>query len=565
MRNNHLAEILQKIYSWFKKGDRVIYLVYSALALIILFPLLKSGYIFAMDMVFTPHIAWPEPFSVTGVFLYFLNFILPSQVIQKILLFLVLFLSGVGMHKLIPTKDELPKYFAGIFYIFNPWVYSRFLFGQWFLAYALMPFAVKAIFEFLNNLNFRNAVKLSFWFVLIGLISQHFIVFVFLFFAIALLVYLFKALKDKKEIFRMFKYTALIFLIFLIFSSWWIFPYFNKVSHQGQFLQEAVSQKDAEVFKTTSDAKYGILLNVAALYGFWGDRMDQYVVPKDVIQGWFLLFLIILALVIFGAIKLFQKNKFIAVTFIIVAAIAFILSVGIAYQPFVPLINFLNEKILIFKGFRDSQKFSALLVLVYAYFGAIGISSILKYSKFQKLKTLKVALATFFIALPILYSPLMVWGFGGQLYASHYPQEWFEANEILNQDRNNFKVLFLPWHQYMHFSFIDNKVVANPAPKFFNKETIAGDNMEIGEIYTHSKRPISQVVENIVLKRIQGIENFGEMLVPFNIKYIILAKEDDWLEYKFLDAQKDLETISDSKYIRIYQNKSWSNLAAKSY
>jgi len=190
--------------------------------------------------------------------------------------------------------------------------------------------------------------------------------------------------------------------------------------------------------------------------------------------------------------------------------------------------------------------------LVYSYFGAIGAGSILKYSK-----NLKLIFATFFIALPIFYLPLMVWGFCGQLYTSHYPQSWFKANEILNQDKEDFKVLFFPWHQYMPFSFIENKVVANPAPQFFDKETIAGDNIEIGEIYTQSKRPISQIVEDIVLRRIQGIENFDEMLVPFNIKYIILAKEADWLEYKFLDMQSDLELIFDLKHLRIYQNKNW--------
>jgi len=550
---------MDKLISWFHQKNRISYLVYGALALVILLPLFRSGYVFAMDMVFTPHLRWPEPFNVPGAFSYLLNFILPSQVIQKILLFLILFLSGVGMHKLIPTKDELPRYFAGIFYIFNPFVYSHFLFGQWFLAYALMPFVIKSIFEFLDKINLKNALKLSLWLVFIGFISSHFIVFVFLFFVVAFLVYLFKTLKEKKEIFKMFKYTALIFLIFLILSIWWISPYFNKVSPQGQLLQEAISQKDFEAFKTTSDAKYGILLNVAALYGFWGDEKNQYVLPKDVIPYWFLLFFIILALVIFGMISAFKKNKFIAITFIIVATIAFILSAGIAYQPFVPLIKFLNEKIFIFKGFRDSQKFSAFLVLVYAYFGALGINAIFKHSSIQRLKYLKLVLAGFLIGLPILYLPLMVWGFCGQLYTSHYPQEWFEVNKILNQDRDNFKILFLPWHQYMPFSFIENKVVANPAPWFFDKETIAGDNMEIG-VYTHSKRPISQVVEDIVLRRIQGIENFGEMLAPFNIKYILLAKEADWPEYKFLDKQNDLETISDSKYLRIYQNKSWSNL-----
>ncbi len=553
---------LQKIYFWFQQKGRVIYLIYGVLALVILLPLFKSGYVFAMDMVFTPHLYWPEPLSIPGAFLYLLNFILPSEIIQKILLLLIIFLSGVGMHKLVSTENELPKYFAGIFYIFNPFVYSRFLFGQWhiLLAYALMPFVVKSIFEFFNNLNFRNALKLSFWFVFIGFINNHSIVFAFLFFATAFLIYLWKNRQQSKYFFQLFKYTGLIFLIFLILSSWWIYPFLNNEYSQGHFIQEIISQKDFDAFKTTSDTNYGVLLNVAALYGFWGDRMNQYIPLKDAAPYWFILFLIILALVILGAINIFKKDKFIAAIFIIVVAVSFIFSVGVAYKPFTPIIEFLNRNIFFLRGFRDSQKFSALLVLVYAYFGAYGINTILKNSRIKEFKYLKIVLAGFLIGLPILYSPLMIWGFGGQLYVSHYSQEWFEANEILNQDSDAFKVLFFPWHQYMPFSFIENKIIANPAPLFFDKETIAGDNMEIVGIYTQNKRPISQVVENVILGKIQGVNNFGEMMAAFDIKYIILAKEADWQGYKFLDAQSDLELISDSRAFRIYQNKSWGGL-----
>lgn len=551
--------ILQKIYSWLQQKNKIIYLVYSALALITLFPLLvKPGYVFVMDMVFTPQLRWPEPFNIHDSFLYLLNFILPSQVIQKILLFLILFGSGVSMHRLIPGKSELPKYFAGIFYVFNPFIYSRFLFGHlWLLvAYALMPFVVKAIFEFLDKINLKNTLKLSLWFVLIGLVSHHFIIFVVLFLIIASLAYSWKNRKILGQIFKIFKYTILAGLLFFILSSWWIMPYFNLSSSRGQFIQEIISQKDFKAFQTEPDAKYGILWNVAALYGFWGDGMDQYTLSKDVIPYWFPLFLIIFALVVWGAISVFRKDKFIVGIFIVTAVIAFILSVGIAYQPFTSIIDFLNEKIFIFKGFRDSQKFTALLVLTYAYLGALGFDNILKSSKL-KAQSLKVLVSLFFISLPILYSSLMVWGFNGQLYTSHYPQEWFEVNEILNQDRENFKILFFPWHQYMPFSFAENKVFANPAPIFFDKETIAGDNVEVGEIYTQSKRPISQFIEDKILAKRDEINNLGEILALFNIKYIILAKEIDWLEYKFLDRQDDLEIIYDSDYLKVYQNKKW--------
>ena len=469
------------------------------------------------------------------------------------------------------------------------------------MAYALIPFAVKAIFEFFAKTNFRNALKVSFWLILVGLISHHFIVLIFLFFTVAFLVYIFKLIvchsrpasecgrnlpsnrfrnkfgmtvvkhritkilylwknqEIKKEIFKILKYTILILLIFSIFSIWWIAPYFNINSSRGEFIQEAVGQEDFNVFQTASDDKYGVLINAAALYGFWGDRMDRYTVPKDVMFYWPILFLIIFSLAVFGAISALKKNKFITSVFIIVSAAAFILSVGIAYKPFAPIINFLYDKIFIFKGFREPQKFSALLVLAYAYFGAIGINSILNNFKIQKLVNFKILLAAFFIALPILYSPLMVWGFKGQLYTSHYPQEWFETNEILNEDKDNFKVLFFPWHQYMSFSFAKNKVFANPAPNFFDKEIIAGDNMELGEIYSHSQKPISQFIENEILEKRNEINNLGEMLTDFNIKYIILAKEVDWQEYKFLDGQNDIELICDVEYLKIYQNKNWQD------
>ncbi len=550
---------------WLRQKNKIAYLVYTFLAISILLPLLKPGYIFAMDMVFTPRLRWPSEFNFPGAVLYLLNFILPSQIIQKILLFLVLFLGGVGMHKLVPVRNEFAKYFAGIFYIFNPWIYSRFLYGHLYLliAYALMPFVVKTIFKFLDQINFKIALKLSLWLILIGFISHHFIFMAVLFFVISVLVYILKNLKDLPKILEILKFTTLIGLIFLILSSWWIAPYFNKSSPQGQFIQRSIGLSDLKAFQTEPDAKYGVLLNVLAMYGFWGDRTEQYVVQKDVVRGWFWLFLIILGLVIFGAISKLKEYK--AIVLILIGIISFVLSVGFAYPPFRLLINFLNQNLFIFKGFRESQKFSALLVLVYAYFGALGINSIveglkvrkLEGLKVRKLESLKMFLLAFLIILPILYSPMMFWGFRGQLSVSDYPSDWFRANEILNQDQDNFKVLFFPWHQYMLFSFTNGKVIANPAPNFFDKPVIAGDNMELAEIYTQSRRPISKFIENEILAKREIINNLGQILKPLSIKYVILVKQEDWQTYGFLDWQTDLKQIYDSKHLKIYQNQSW--------
>ena len=98
------------------------------------------------------------------------------------------------------------------------------------------------------------------------------------------------------------------------------------------------------------------------------------------------------------------------------------------------------------------------------------------------------------------------------------------------------------------------RVIANPAQNFFAKPTIQGDNMEFGRIYSQSNNPDSKYIEDNILKNKSELKNMGEMLLPLNIKYIILAKEADWKDYDFLDKQTDLKLLSDTESLKVYQN-----------
>src|SRR3990167_259991 len=192
-----LRKFCKGVYLWFKQNERTIYLEYAFIALVILLPLLKPGYILTLDMVFTPKI--PMPTEVGNNYLlisllHFLNYIIPSQIIEKILLFLIIFLSGVGMHRLIPTSNKWPKYFAALLYIFNPFVYSRFMAGHWvlLLAYAITPFAVKSILDFFKAPDFKKSLRVLIWLILISIFSLHAIIMIFIFFAFAFVFFLFK-------------------------------------------------------------------------------------------------------------------------------------------------------------------------------------------------------------------------------------------------------------------------------------------------------------------------------------------------------------------------------------
>ncbi|MBI4991216.1 hypothetical protein HZB96_03940 [Candidatus Gottesmanbacteria bacterium] len=172
-----------------------------------------------------------------------------------------------------------------------------------------------------------------------------------------------------------------------------------------------------------------------------------------------------------------------------------------------------------------------------------------------------------FLILPFIYTPTVFGGFWGQLKPVFYPKSWYEVNNILKNDKDNFLTLFFPWHQYTRFRFANNRVVANPAPYFFEKPVLSSQNYETIPLYTHDIRTESLHVEgllsiekegvNLVGEEIEEKLPWGQSLSPINVKYIILAKDDDWKRYRFLDKQTDLKKVYENDDLVLYQNLKW--------
>ena len=93
-----------RLLKWIRSEKRLVWVEYSVLSFIILLPLLLPGYILTLDLVFTPNFAWPTELTNTyplEMVLWIIHWILPGDVIEKIILFSILLLSGVGMHQLV--------------------------------------------------------------------------------------------------------------------------------------------------------------------------------------------------------------------------------------------------------------------------------------------------------------------------------------------------------------------------------------------------------------------------------------------------------------------------------
>jgi len=172
----------------------------------------------------------------------------------------------------------------------------------------------------------------------------------------------------------------------------------------------------------------------------------------------------------------------------------------------------------------------------------------------RPLKTGLMILIFLLLATPFIYS-FTIFGFYGQLGVTDYPEEWYEVNDHLNRDSNDVNVLFLPWHMYMDYSWLPNtdKRLINPSRQFFDKPVIAGDNIEIQNIYSQSSNPISKYIE-FLLPRGNEIDNLGELLAPLDVRYIILVNEADYESYDFLYRQEDLTVELQKPGITLFKN-----------
>ena len=544
--------------------------VYALLSLAILGPLLRPGYVLTLDMLFAPHASFSgyfygldewftSPLAVntasTPFFLVIqeVSHIIPAWMIEKLVLFLILFLAGLGAHRLFSSKGP-GAYFAGLLYMINPFVYVRFMAGQWgvLAAYALTPFAIKALIDLLDTPNARNAVRLAILSTLVGLIQIQGFFLLLLALVIILAVRVIATRNDLTKLKETSKCLAVSALLFCSLNIYWLLPL---LTARNSVISQVGSQ-DLLLFAPKSTSTLGVAFDVAGMYGFW---RGGYTYVPDIFSGWWVLFIVILLLATYGFVShLEDKNRrWLVISLVLLSVISFILALGVAAPATSGIFEWLWQHVLVVRTFRDSQKFVALLCLSYAFLGGLGLNKLaetLKRSMKKFAKIGMIALIVVALASPLAYS-FTIFGFYGQLGITDYPQGWYEANKYLNQDKGDFNVLFLPWHEYMDYSWLPNrnKSLGNAAQQFFDKPVIAGDNIEVSGIYSESTNPISKYVE-FLLANSSDVNNLGNLLAPLDVKYVILVKEEDYQSYGFLYNQKDLKVLLDEPEITLFEN-----------
>ena len=547
---------IKRIGTWWRAKKMHVFLEFFVLALFIFYPLLKSGFVFALDLVFVPELRMPTWLFndfILRSFFYFLNFVFPSSIIEKALLFVIVILSGAGMYRLVKTESEWPRYFAGILYIFNPFFYERLAAGQVFLllGYAFMPWAIISAQKFFREPTLGRALKTGLWLGIIPLVSLHSVVFFGLFLTLYLLAEIVKNYKAGVSSRQVIKYFVIIIFACLVINSFWLLPSIFSTGSYVRSMGDIALDDNLGAFQSQPDPQFGLAFNLLSLFGFWGEGRGVFADLKAVQPLWPVISSVLFILALWGAVIQGRKNdsRGLAIVLFSLGLISFLLAMSTNFKVFYPLFNFSLLKV-----FREPQKFISLLVLAYAFFGAWALNDI-----FQRIKgKWGNIVISIFLILPLANTYILFAGLKGQLAPHEYPRSWYQVENILRTDKDNFKVLFFPWHSYLSFSFLDNKVINTPAQCptncFFSKPIISSHDMELLGTVSASNKIDKFVIDNVLNEQVGDL---GGVMKSEGIKYIILAEEVDYEKYDFLERQPNLKEIYYEGELKLFINLLW--------
>lgn len=535
-------------------------IAFFLLALIIMGPLLGPGLILTLDSPLALNFEFAEYFSLSttgseSVFaatynsapiaavLHGLDLFLPFQVVQKAWLVLLLWLCAVGASRL-PYVKGAGSYYAGFFYLVNPFTYIRFVSGQWGLlgAYALIPFAVTSFINLLEDPSRKRIVTFTLILTLIAHLQIHGLALALLVLGLLYVVRCFAVPGSFRESLRSIGWSG---GLFLVLNSFWI----TRFVVAGGGVTKNMPVSELGYFAAFPP------LDVLSLRGSW--LRDAFVDTSDLIPVWWLLFFPLMVLAVYGLISMWDNTRirWLALGLAFTGLFGLVMAAGPGTPVSGGLFTSLWEEIPLYRGFRETHKFVALLALVYAYLGAFGLQTLWERIQQRAMWPSWTPHATTgaLIILAAVYA-LPIFGAWGQVKPTNYPEDWRTVRSILDDDPDDFNVLVLPWHMYMDFDWLPNrwKNLANPAPNFFSQPVISGDNIEITANYSDSSNPNSRHVEELLRDR-DELDDFGSLIAPLGAKYVILFKTADYEAYGFLKEQLDMEPVFEGETIVLFR------------
>ena len=536
------------------------------LTLVVAGPWLAPGFIFGTDWPGPRHFAPPTPFDNSTLFSLLLAgvaSVVGGEVTGKLLVLGTLFAAGAFAYRALPEGGFVPRSAAATLYVVNPFVYSRLHYGQLFLlvAYAILPWALLKLRRLLVKPTLRTSLGAAAGFVLVGIFSPHVLLMAGLV-AVALYVAHIVWRERKSSYLRESGgWVGVSVIVAAGASAYWLIPLITGHGAQGAAVA-MTGPGDLSAYAAVADRSLGLLPNLLGLYGFWAENSGRFTSMKAFVPWWPVVLAAILVVVGIGAFAALKRRSGPLapwVTGLLVAAlVALVLEMGVSDPATAGLVTWLNVHVTPYRGLRDAGKWAALLALVYSQLFGLGAAAILGWLRTRSLGLRKSEWIAgiaggLLLAVPLYYGNGLLFGAHGEIKPSQYPAGWYQADRVLAADKSPGLTLFLPWHEYMSYSFIQNqnRIVAPPAIAFFSVPVLTSTDPEVPGVVPPAN-PDQLAISSLVQAGNSG--EWAKVLSAQGVKYVLLAHELDWSSYAYLDSQSGLVRVGDYGSIVLYRN-----------
>lgn len=474
--------------------------------------------------------------------------LLPPSLAAKALVPGVLVVAAVAGYATLPGPPWARLYGA-ILLVVNPFVHARIVAGQWAVVWglAMLPVALFAVTRYLEAPRPRRLVLAVGAITLLGFSAHLLYASVVLLGAVTLVRF-----AEQRDL-RVLGRALTVALVAVPVNAYWLVP--AVVADGGPLARLSTADLDAFAPAIGSGAP---LYETASMHGFW---RDATVYARDLAPAVSLVFVFVVFLAVYGALARHDGDRgYVVRGLVLSAAVALLLGTG-ASGPVAPAFRWLADVVPFFAGMRDADKFVALLVVAYAYLGALGAAELLDVlAGFDRRLAARALVGALVVLAPLALAFPMVTGYAGQATVGDYPEEWYETATHLD-DEDAHGVLFLPWHQYQDLPWLDgpSRRAATPARAFFSTPVAQGDNIELGAVYSTSANPVSRSVESLFgLGPDGGPPNAaaaGARLAELDVSHVVLAKGTDWRAYEpVLTDAPDLRLVRENDHLRVYRN-----------
>ena len=441
-----------------------------ALAVVCLRSLLQDGYLLQVDAVFGPRAApigrgFGAPVGLlqaAGVEL------VGGAWTGRLWALATLFLAGFAPMVVLRHAKWFAQAAAGVLGMLNPWVYDRFVEGQWgVLNAAAGLFLAVAAWEVLEDRpGLLPALVLGACAAAVAVLDPH---------ALGPLAVLGLGAALSARVWRrraLLAWAGASVAVAGILLAYPVASFFLDDNRGGYSTVRQFTRADFTFFRSVSSDDVGLIPNLIGLYGYWGERVGRFPLANADAGWWPIAAAVVVAATLAGAWVRRERAWL-----LLCGVVGLAISASTALPGGVDAATTLARHVPLVAAYREPQKWSELWLVAIVVLSASAVDALTRRGRpwIGPALAYALVLCSLFPAgvaqirtVPSIVEPV------------EYPEYWSHTAQYLERAvPDGEQILVLPWHLYQPLDVSEGRVVANPARVVFPGRLIVPQNLEI--------------------------------------------------------------------------------------